>query len=97
MHLLSGKGGVQITQPKIFWHDTVLFPFINDTDKFTRHQNSIGPLGTVSHQYIMLSIAAVHCIRTAVRLCILCMCKTSCLYQLCYKSKDTDNMNQQIS
>ena len=60
MHLLSGKGGCTITQPKIFWHDTVLFPFINDTDKFTRYQNSIGPLGTVSHQYIMLSIAAVH-------------------------------------
>ena len=24
------------------------------------------------------------------------MCKTSCLYQTCYKSNDTDNMNQQI-
>ena len=40
MHLFLEKGGVQITQPKIFEQDMVLLPFVNDTDKFMRHQNS---------------------------------------------------------
>ena len=58
-----------------------------------RHQNSIRSLRTEPYRN------AQRCSITIYQNCSTFMyrlCKTSCLFQTCYKSNDTDNMNQQV-